>query len=224
MSVSDPSRHWLEIFVGWVPEIFHRSSVDSYTAAPRSHLLGQPFVNQYQQEEALPVFIAVIVAILLSITDASAAPRQLYGKGIEIQYSVTATMETPSGPRSGTSNVRRTIYVSSTGRLFERAAWAVPGGARVSDNAPDAATNKAGEARGMSFRGNDLVAHVAYASGAGQMTIHFDPTFSSCEGSVRFGSEGGKAIYRRVKGQVRQLTSLQASSVACRVTAGNPLQ
>jgi hypothetical protein len=173
----------------------------------------------------LPVFIAVIFAVLLSITGASAAPRQLYGKGIEIQYSVTATIQTPRGPRSGSSNVSRTIYVSSTGRLFERAVWAQRGGGgNVSDNAPDAATNKAGEARGMSFRGNDLVAHIAYASGAGQMTIHFDPTFSTCEGSVRFGSEGGKAIYRRVNGEVRQLTSLQASSVSCRVTAGNPLQ
>jgi len=172
----------------------------------------------------LPVFTAVIIAVLLSITGASAAPRQLYGKGIEIQYSVTATMETPRGPRSGSSNISHTIYVSSTGRLFERAGWAMRGSTKVSDNAPDAATNRAGEARGMSFRGNDLVAHTAYASGAGQMTIHFDPTFSTCGGSVRFGSEGGKAIHRRVSGEVRQLTSLQASSVSCRVTAGNPLQ
>ena len=172
----------------------------------------------------MPVFIAVVIAVLLGTAGASAAPRQLFGKGIEIQYSVTATMETPRGPRSGSSNVSRTIYISSTGRLFERAAWATRGGANVSDNAPDAATNKAGEARGMSFRGNDLVAHIAYASGAGQMTIRFDPTFSTCEGSVRFGSEGSKAIYRRVKGEARQLSSLQASNVSCRVTAGNPLQ
>lgn len=173
----------------------------------------------------MQVFIAVTIAVLLSMTGASAAPRQLYGKGIEIQYSVTATMETPRGPRSGSSKVGRTIYVSSTGRLFERSTVSgQPGGTTVSENAPDAATNKAGEARGMSFRGNELVAHVAYASGAGQMTIRFDPTFSTCEGSVRFGSEGGKAIYRRVNGEVRQLTSLQASSVSCRVTTGNPLR
>ena len=172
----------------------------------------------------MPVLIAVIIALLLSITGVSAAPRQLHGKGVEIQYRVTATVETPRGPRSGSSNVSRTIYIGSTGRLFERAVWAQRDGAKVSDNAPDAAINNTGEARGMAFRGNDLVAHIAYASGAGQLTIHFDPTFSTCEGSVRFGSERGKAIYRRVSGEVRQLTSLQASSVSCRVTAGNPLQ
>lgn len=76
----------------------------------------------------------------------------------------------------------------------------------------------------MSFRGNDLVAHVAYASGAGQMTIRFDPTFSTCTGSVRFGSEKGKAIRRRINGEVRQLTSPQVTTFSCAVTAGNPLQ
>lgn len=174
-------------------------------------------------EKPLPVFIAAVIAVLLGVTDVSAAPRQLYGKGIEIQYRVTATMETERGSRSGSSNISRTIYVSSTGRLFERAAWSRRGGVKVSDNTPDAATNKAGEARGISFHGSDLVAHIAYESGAGQMTIRFDPTFSTCEGSIRFGREGGKAIYRRVNGEVRPLTSLQASSVSCRVTAGNPL-
>ncbi len=172
----------------------------------------------------LAIFVAAIVVFLLSMADATAAPRQLYGKGIEIQYSVTATMETPRGPRRGSSHVSRTIYVSNTGRLFERGVWTKQGVTDVSDNAPGAAVNRAGEARGMSFRGNELVAHIAYASGAGEMTIRFDPTFSTCEGSVRYGSEGGKAIYRRVNGAVRQLTSLQASSVSCRVTAGNPLQ
>jgi hypothetical protein len=177
-----------------------------------------------QQEEVVPIAITVIIAMLLSVTVAGAAPRQLYGKGIEIQYTVTATSETARGPRSGTSNVSRTIYVSSTGRLFERAAWAVRGSTRVSDNAPGASTNKGGEVRDMSFRGNNLVAHIAYSSGAGQMTIHFDPTFSTCEGSVRFGSETGGAIRRQVHGEMRQFTSLQASTVSCRVMAGNPLQ
>jgi hypothetical protein len=180
-----------------------------------------------QQEAALQIFIAVIIAVFLSITVAKATPRQLYGKGIEIQYSVTATAETPRGPRTVASSVTRTIYVSTSGRLFERAVWIKPGGlgTGVSDNTPGAATNKAGEARGMSFRGSDLVAHVAYTSGAGRMTIHFDPTFSTCDGTVMFGSEGGgKTISRQINGEVHQAHSLQASSVSCKVTAGNPLQ
>lgn len=176
------------------------------------------------QEEVVPVIIVVFIAMLFSATAAGATPRQLYGKGIEIQYTATGTSETARGPRSGTSSVSRTIYVSSTGRLFERAAWAVRGSTRISDNAPGASTNKGGEVRDMSFRGNDLIAHIAYSSGAGQMTIHFDPTFSTCGGSVRFGSENGGAIRRQVHGEMRQFTSLQASTVSCRVTAGNPLQ
>ena len=172
----------------------------------------------------MSVFFLVVFAILLSITGANATPRQLFGKGIEIRYNVTGTAETPRGSRSGGSSVHRTIYVSTTGRLFERTVWAKPGGTTVSDNIPGATNNRAGEARGMSFRGNDLVAHIAYQSGAGQMTIHFDPTFSTCEGSVVFGSERGKAMARRVSGELRQFTSLQASGMTCRVTPANPLQ
>ena len=170
------------------------------------------------------VIVLAIIAAFSSITGADAAPRQLYGKGIEIQYNVTGTVETPRGPRSGTSTVSRTIYVSSAGRLFERASWSVRGSTRPSDNAPGASTNRGGEVRGMSFRGNDLVAYIAYESGAGQMTIHFDASFSTCEGSVRFGSEGGKAITRQVHGELRQFTSLHASGFSCRVTQGNPMQ
>ncbi|MCS3731707.1 hypothetical protein [Bradyrhizobium betae] len=174
----------------------------------------------------MPTLIAVVAALLVGLCSANAAPQQLYGKGIHIQYTVTATIETPRGPHSGTSSVDRTIYVSNTGRLFERAVWSTRGARGVSDNSPGATTNKAGEARGMSFRGNELVAHIAYLSGAGRMTIHFDPTFSTCDGELVFGAEPGKAMSRRAIGGsgTFQFRSLQPSRITCSVTAGNPLQ
>jgi hypothetical protein len=108
--------------------------------------------------------------------------------------------------------------------MFERGVRTTDSHTGTSDNGPGALNNRAGEARGMTFQGNNLVAHIGYASGAGQMTVRFDPTFSSCQGEVVFGTERGQTMARRsYDGIVRQILSIKASNVTCSVTAGNPL-
>ena len=166
------------------------------------------------------------VAIILNTTLAEAGmpPRQLYGKGIRIQYTVETTVAGARKTREVVSSIDRTVYVSTAGRLFERAVSKTDSHTGTSDNGPGASSNRAGDPRGMTFQGNNLVAHIAYASGAGQMTIRFDPTFSSCQGQVVFGAERGQTMARRsYDGIVRQILSIKASSVTCSVTAGNPL-
>jgi hypothetical protein len=166
-----------------------------------------------------------ILAIMLD-TDgahAGAPPRQLYGKGVRIEYTAETIVAGERGTRNVVSQISRTIYVSTEGRLFERVVWSNREGTRVSDNTPGASTNKGGEARGMTFRGDILVAHVGYASGAGQMTVRFDPSFSSCQGEVVYGTEKGQTMSRRgVSGKMRQILSVNASNFRCSVTAGNP--
>jgi hypothetical protein len=165
--------------------------------------------------------MVVTHAMILGAPSAGATPRELYNKGIRIEYSVAST----EGAHNWVTNVSRTIYVSSTGRLFERIVWSNRAGRQTSDNAPGASSNSRGEARDMSFSGNILIARIGYASGAGQMTIRFDPTFSSCEGVINFGTEPGKALVRRnMRGDLSQITSIKASNVSCSVTTGNPLQ
>jgi hypothetical protein len=169
----------------------------------------------------ISTMVVAALAVILGMRSAGATPRELYNKGIRIEYSVATT----EGGRDVVTNVSRTIYVSSAGRLFERVVWSNRAGREISDNTPSASSNSRGEARDMSFRGNILVARIGYAAGAGQMTIRFDPGFSSCEGGINFGTEAGKAMVRwNMRGNPSQITSIKASNVACSVTPGNPLQ
>ena len=168
----------------------------------------------------MPIHLLAILAVILSISPASAAPRELYNKAVRVEYTVT----TSTGQHNTVSSVSRTIYVSSTGRLFERHVISNRGGRRVYDNSPGAPVNAGGEVRGMSFRGNTLVATIAFVSGAGEMTVRFDPAFSSCEGTVSFGTERDRVMARRASGVTFQITSIKASNVTCSITSGNPFQ
>lgn len=173
------------------------------------------------QEFKLIFALATIAWLAPSLpAHAGPAPRQMYGKSIRIEYTVASTHS--DDHRAHVSDVRRTIYVSSTGRLFERAQWTAGRRGGISDNAPEASQNRGHEARGMSFRGNTLIATIGYASGAGQMTVTFDPSFSNCTGQVRFGRNGGQTMARRgLDGRIHRITSIAASSFSCSVVAGN---
>jgi hypothetical protein len=164
-------------------------------------------------------------AAVLGVASAAAGapPHQLYGKGIRIEYTVETVHAGNRGPHTVFSDIRRTVYVSSTGRLFERTFWSTRGGTRTGEHSPNTSRNGAGEARGMSFNGNALVANIAYASGAGQMTVTFDPSFSSCNGRVMFGKSGGQTMSRRgPDGQMHRILSIGASNFSCSVVSGNP--
>lgn len=171
------------------------------------------------------VLAAAVGATVLGVAPAAAGapPHQLYGKGIRIEYTVETVHPGNRGPHTVFSDIRRTIYVSSTGRLFERTFWSTRGGTRTAEHTPDTSRNRAGEARGISFHGNALVANIAYASGAGQMTVTFDPGFSSCNGRVMFGKSGGQTMSRRgPDGRMHQILSISASNFSCNVVSGNP--
>jgi hypothetical protein len=157
----------------------------------------------------------------IGIAYAGTAPAALRGKSIHVEYTVTSTHSDDS--RRHVSSISRTIYVSTTGRLFEQARWATRRRTVVGQNDPGSSHNKGHEARGMSFQGNALVASIGYASGAGQMTITFDPSFSNCSGQVKFGKNSGQTMARRgLDGRVHQITLITTSSLSCSVAAGNP--
>jgi hypothetical protein len=116
------------------------------------------------------------------------------------------------------------VYVSSAGRLFTRGSRANQklGVKKGGDFAPDGAkVNAAGEARAMRFAGNTLVGNIAYAQGAGQVTVSFDPSFSSCSLNILYGREGGGIRRRGLDGQMYQIQSMTTTSQSCSVRAGN---
>lgn len=119
------------------------------------------------------VWVPLVLMGLAASEGAFAAPQQLLNKAIQFSWSTEVVQRGPDGqivrPRIDTN---KTVYVSSAGRLFERSSRENrkrrlnKGG----DYAPDTATNKSGEARGLRFAGNSLVGSHAWAQGAATRT------------------------------------------------------
>lgn len=171
------------------------------------------------------LYLATIAVGGLITGPALAAPPQLLNKTVQFSWSTQVVQRGADGrvvrPRV---DANRTLYVSGAGRLFLRSSREnqklrlKKGG----DLAPDATTNKAGEARGMRFAGNTIVGHVAFAQGAAQVTISFDGSFSSCSLNVVYGREGGRMRRRGLDGNMYDIESLAVSGERCSVRAGNP--
>jgi hypothetical protein len=168
---------------------------------------------------------ALIAAALATVGPAVAAPPQLFNKTIQLNWSTQVVQRDEAGEISRPRiDAARTVYVSTAGRLFDRASREnqklrlKKGG----DYGPGATTTAAGEARGLRFAGNSLVGNVAFATGAVQFTATFDPSFSSCSLNVVYGKESGRARRRGLTGKMYEIESLTVTSQTCSVREGNP--
>ena len=161
-----------------------------------------------------------LVALAFSVMPAwCQAPQQLYNKTIQINWSVSVVQE---GGRTVPVAVSHTVYVSSTGRLFQRSSRANRRGQKLSENAPGATRNSGGEATGVRFSGNRLVGQTAFAQGARQFVATFDPSFSSCTVAVTFGREGGGIKRIGIDGKMHAIEKMTASGESCSIRDGNP--
>ncbi len=137
-------------------------------------------------------FVIAAVVAAPALPALADAPPQLRNKTIQLSWTSSVAEHDDAGQLKHVSiNASRMIYVSSAGRLFERARRSSGRMAKQSDNAPDAAQNKGGEARGLSFQGGKLVGVIAFAQGAVRFVVSFDSGFSSCTVDVSYGREGG---------------------------------
>src|ERR1700754_4259661 len=136
-------------------------------------------------------FVAAAI-VTIAVPAFAQAPRQLYNKTVLLNWTTASSQSAPDGRKFNvTVTANRTIFVSSAGRLFERASRSVPKGRQQTENAPGATQNAGGEATNLRFEGNRLVGHTAFARGAVRFVATFDPSFSSCTLVVRFGREAG---------------------------------
>ena len=167
-------------------------------------------------------FITAAIAVIAAPALAQ-APRQLYNKTVLLNWSAAVSQSAPDGRRFNiTAMMNRTIYVSSAGRLFERASRSVPRGRQQTENAPGATRNAGGDATGLRFEGNRLVGHVAFTQGAVRFVATFDPSFSSCTLAVNYGREAGGYKVKGVGGVMYTIHSLAPSGETCSIRDGNP--
>jgi len=171
--------------------------------------------------------MATIGASLMALAPAIAAPQQLLNKTVTLSWTAQSVQRDPAGKEKAvTSNIRYTVYVSSLGRLFERSSRSANGRTQGGDQGLDAAQTKMGEARGLRFEGNTLVANRGYGgaggSGAMRAVATFDSSYSSCTLAVTHGKESGATLKRKgIDGVVREVLSITVTGPSCSVQSGN---
>ena len=165
-----------------------------------------------------PFCVSAVLSLLIS--SVHAAPAQLYNKTISISFSVSAPAKGEDGsPLNGSRQVQRTIYISSQGRIFVRSDRRA---GRLSDTVEKGPDSTSGMFR---FEGNRLIGvNTGFISGAGQLTVTFDPGFQSCNASIVFGRENGKPFkFKGLNGMIFTATGVpSASSPSCSIRDGNP--
>lgn len=147
---------------------------------------------------------------------AHAAPEGMLNKTVTISFTVTIPARAPDGTTQANPRaITRTIYISSQGRVFARSDRSVGKKSETSERGP-------GEV-GIRVSGNSLVGVLPFPSGASQLTVNFDASFSNCTAQVIIGAEPGKPIvYKGLDGKTYTQTGpKQVSSVSCSVRAGN---
>jgi hypothetical protein len=156
---------------------------------------------------------------LLAMTPALAggAPPQLLDHTVTVSFTATGQAKSPEGQvQNFNTQVSRIIYVSSAGRLFMRHRAAnTKGQSRGGDFGP-------GEGGGsFSFQGGRLVGVLPYGTGARQITVTFDPGYSSCSASVIEGHSGGIIRRKGPNGILYEISGASTSSVSCSIRSGN---
>jgi hypothetical protein len=163
--------------------------------------------------------IPAVVCILMFASPSLAAgvPAQLWGKTISVSFTASSPTTGARGPTVGSRNVELHIYVSSAGRIFERAAAVARTGAGAKDYAP--------EGSGWRFAGQKMVKSTRSISGASLLQISFDAGFGSCTFSGIIGHESGKAFkWKGLNGTEYEATGPSTiSAERCSIAAGNGL-
>jgi len=160
--------------------------------------------------------LTTALSVLLFAAPAFAAPPQLLDHTITISFTATGQAKSAERQFNYNTQVSRIIYVSSAGRLFMRHRATNPRGqSRGGDFGP-------GEGGGsFSFQGNRLVGVLPYGTGARQITVAFDPGFSSCTASVIEGGSGGIIRRKGPDGIMYEITGASTSTVSCSIRSGN---
>jgi hypothetical protein len=165
--------------------------------------------------------ICGLAALLLPIGSASAssAPPQLHNKTINVGMSINLPSRAGDGSASRkTRNIERVIYISSKGRIFIRVSRQAGRFSQERELGPRVTGGR------FQFAGHRMIGTLKFISGAGQMTITFNPSFTGCTVDVIMGHEAGKAIvHKGLNGKIYTATGpATVSQRSCSVRDGNP--
>jgi hypothetical protein len=168
------------------------------------------------------VGFAMVLACLTvgptSLVAHAAVPSQLLNKTISVAYITNAIAKSPDGrvfnaPRRS----RRTIYISSLGRIFSRTELTRLRGrlSRTADKDP--------QQTGFRYQNGALVGTFLSISGAVRITINFDSVFQSCNVDVLYGKASGKPFkWTSLSGEIYEAQgAMTVSGRSCSIRDGN---
>jgi len=176
-------------------------------------LLGQ-FMN-------LKMFCAATLPFALFATTAMAAgvPAAAMNKTVTVSFTATGNATSADGQtKAFNTHVTRTIYISSAGRLFMKHEATNRAGSRGGEFDPNDARRGKGS---FQFQGNRMVGVIPYASGARQITVSFDGSFSSCTASVIEGHSAGVIQRKGPNGVVYKISGGSTTAPSCSIQNGN---
>lgn len=164
---------------------------------------------------------ATFLAFAPGTSFGAGVPSAAMNKTIAISFTASGTAKEPDGrTHRFSTSVTRVVYVSTAGRLFMRHTATNRAGTAGGDFDP--AAQSAGKGGSFSFQGDKLVGVLPYTGGARQITVTFDPAFSSCTASVIEGNAGSGSFRRKGPGGVvREITNATTSGVSCSIQSGN---
>lgn len=172
--------------------------------------------------------IAVIATVLAclagTILPAAAAPEQLRGKSVVINWTEQRRERNPATSQEQTKSLPFvfTAYVSTADRIFNRLSVGRGG----SSDQVKGSRDQAGFApRAVVFSGQRMTATNTFISGgARQIAATFDAAFSSCSATVVIGRGGsGSMKQRTIAGGLVEVLSVNPGAASCAISQGNAL-
>jgi len=165
---------------------------------------------------------AALLSILAASPAYAAAPHELFGKTVSVNWTETREQR-PEGEqawRTVNGSITMHLYVSDTGRVFNNVAYSTHAG-----SAERTGEIAGGGGRSINFNGRSLLILMKSGQGgATRITADFDAGFSSCSAQVTRATEGSGTIVRRYSGivkHVNEIRSTQVGGASCSIRDGN---
>ncbi len=174
---------------------------------------------------AIAGFVSVVSFFAVAPSAHAAAPQQLYGKSIVVNWIETRHQrdQADNGMWSEWKDFNATyklsVYVGATGRLFMRQVGTTPLGSVTTDEL-------AGKGHVPSFSGRTMTIIEPGSGGVRRMDVEIDAGYSSCTARIATAYEAGKTrvVFSPLTKHNIEIKSAPAGSATCSMQAGNVLQ
>ncbi len=178
---------------------------------------------------SLLVLLCASAGLTIASSANADAPSQLYGKTVMLRWQEVRVQRDDSGKTikvNTSSSVM--VYVSDAGRLFTSMSRRNELGSNSNSVDPQGDNQRSGAGASSSlvpsFEGSRLLLNSAMRSGARQIEAAFNPSFSNCSLTVRFGRDGDAQIrHRAMDGRMYNIVSTSVSGTSCAIRSGNAL-